>query len=206
MKYSWLDLLQVEGKKPYFQKLLMHLEKFENEGKYIMPASPDMFKAFDYVQDNNVKVVILGQDPYPGKDVADGLAFSTNSQKTPSSLKNMFKELKKDYPEVQLETNSLVSWAKQGVLLLNTVLTVNEGEANSHANIGWETFTKIVLENVIKKNPYVVFGILGNASKAVVNKLEVQPKNIVFLSHPSPLGYHKSFKDGQFFKKINKIL
>ncbi|ADE19684.1 uracil-DNA glycosylase [Mycoplasma crocodyli] len=206
MKYSWLDILQNEGKKQYFQNILSKLEKFEKEGYKIFPESQNMFRAFDFFQVNETKVVILGQDPYPTLGVADGLAFSTKSDKTPSSLKNIFKELKKDYQGIIIKSNDLSNWAKQGVLLLNTILTVNESQPNSHADIGWEKFNKVILEEVIKNNENVVFGLLGNSSKKIIDKLDIKPKNVVFLSHPSPLGYHKSFKDGEFFKKINNLL
>lgn len=205
MKDSWLNILQSEGKKSYFSKILDNLKKF-SISHTIYPKQTDMFRAFEYFNIAETKVVILGQDPYHTEGVADGLSFSTRSDITPPSLKNIFEELKKDYPQAKIETNSLTSWAKQGVLLLNSVLTVNKGEAGSHKKIGWEIFTKKCLEEVVIKSQNAVFIVLGNDAKNIIYSLEKTPKNMIVLSHPSPLGAHHSFKNGKLFIKTNELL
>lgn len=206
MKDSWLNILQSEGKKEYFQKIISKLSQAEKEGE-IYPEQTKMFRAFEFFQVNQTKVVFLGQDPYPSKGFADGLAFSSMNQKErPKSLQNIFLELKKDYPELLLKSNSLDNWAKQGVLLLNTQLTVSSGKANSHKNFGWEIFIIQVLKEVDKANENVVYVALGNKAYETYLKANIKINKILRLSHPSPLSYNKSFKDGHLFLKINQRL
>ncbi|WP_426460959.1 uracil-DNA glycosylase [Mycoplasma hafezii] len=206
MKDSFLKILQTEGQKPYFQNILNGLQETEKNGKNIYPHQMDMFRPFEFFQLPETKVVILGQDPYHSLNVADGLAFSTKQAKTPASLRNMFKELQKDYPKTKIETNDLSAWAKQGVLLLNTVWTVTENEPNSHKSFGWQQFTHVVLENVLKENPNAIFVILGREAEKFTKDLNINPKNKIVLSHPSPYSYKKGFENGEMFKKINNRL
>lgn len=205
MKNSWKILLKTEGKKPYFQNIVKNLEEHAKTN-VIWPASSDLFRAFNYFELRDIKVLILGQDPYYTRGVADGLAFSTRSDKTPPSLNNMFIELKKDYPDTKIESNSLENWAKQGVLLLNTVLSVDENKPLSHETFGWQIFTNFIIDCAYKVNPDLIFVALGNKAKEVYKSLKIPEKNIIFLSHPSPLSYNRSFKDGKLFLKINKKL
>ncbi|AKF40993.1 uracil-DNA glycosylase [Mycoplasmopsis canis UFG4] len=210
MKDSFLRILQTEGQKPYFQNILKKLEESEKNNIQIFPHQMDMFRPFEFFQTNETKLIILGQDPYHQINIADGLAFSTNHIKTPASLKNIFKEVKKDYPNAKFGTNSLIKWAKQGVLLLNTVLTVEEGKPNSHKDIGWEKFVEIVIQDIILENPNVlILALGGQAHKVVENALKLRnynKENLFKLSHPSPLGYRHSFENSNVFKKINDKL
>ena len=154
---SWDDLLKEEFKKEYFQNL-MNFVKEEYKTKTIYPKQSDVFNAFRYTDFNDVKVVILGQDPYHGPNQAEGLSFSvSNSVLKPPSLKNIFKELESDLQIPFPELNSLKPWAKEGVLLLNAVLTVEEHNPTSHKDHGWETFTDNVIKIINQKTTPVVF-------------------------------------------------
>ncbi|MEE3928484.1 uracil-DNA glycosylase [Mycoplasmopsis ciconiae] len=207
MKNSWITLLGEEGKKPYFQNIFEELQKSEKLGQKIMPQEPaDIFRALDFFEIQDTKVVFLGQDPYYLQGVADGLAYSTRSKKTPKTLANILEELKKDYPDVNLETNSLNSWAKQGVLLLNIYLTTTTKGALQHKNLGWENFTKACLQAVYEKNKKAVFVILGKQAQSFFEKCDIKSDNVIYLSHPSPLSYRHSFKDSHLFKQINNLL
>ncbi|WP_324673277.1 uracil-DNA glycosylase [Mycoplasma sp. 888] len=206
MKDSFLKILQSEGQKPYFTKILDKLKEEETNGVKVFPHQMDLFKPFEFFQVNETKVIILGQDPYHTLGLADGLAFSTYDDKFAPSLNNMFKELKKDYPKTKLETTSLVSWAKQGVLLLNTVLTVAQNKPASHFGIGWETFTHKVVEEVVAQNPNVMVVALGKKAQQFIKDIPINPKNLVELAHPSPYSYNKGFADSHLFKTINKKL
>lgn len=210
MKDSFLKILQTQGKKPYFEIILNHLAQGNKENKLIFPHQTEMFRAFEFFQVHETKLIILGQDPYSEFGVADGLAFSTHNLKTPPSLNNIFKEIKKDYPNASFKANSLVPWAKQNILLLNASLTVLENKPNSHKNIGWQNFAAAVIHEVVRINKNVIILALGNyAHKVVDNALYLvnfDSKNLFKLSHPSPLGYHHSFKDSHVFKKINDRL
>ncbi|WBP83771.1 uracil-DNA glycosylase [Mycoplasmopsis edwardii] len=210
MKDSFLNILQSEGKKEYFQVILKELAKSEKNGKAVFPHQMDLFRPFEYFQVKDTKLIILGQDPYPQINIADGLAFSTGHIKTPASLKNIFREIQKDFPKTTFKTNSLQKWAKQGVLLLNSVLTVEENNPNSHKGIGWEEFVKATIQEVIKQNPKVLILALGNQAHNVLDSalkfMNYDQDNVFKLSHPSPLGYRHSFENSGVFKKINQKL
>ena len=161
---SWDELLQEEVQKPYFQKLLQFLEKEYTE-KTVFPKKEEIFRAFQMTPVEKVKVVILGQDPYHGENQAEGLAFSVRKgEKIPPSLRNIYKELESDLAIKSPDHGSLLSWAEEGVLLLNTVLTVEKGKANSHQKIGWELFTNHVIKKVGEQERPVVFFLWGNAA------------------------------------------
>ncbi|WP_036451771.1 uracil-DNA glycosylase [Mycoplasma buteonis] len=206
MKDSFLKVLQKEGNKPYFNDLLKALKLIELSKINIYPFQMDLFKPLEFFQASETKVVILGQDPYHKEGVADGLAFSTKSTVTPPSLRNMFKELLKDYPKTKIETNDLTAWAKQNVLLMNVVWTVSENKPNSHKNFGWQNFSLAILEEVLKANPNVIFVILGKEAQKFTEKLAINPENKIVLSHPSPYSYKLGFENGKMFKLINKKL
>ncbi|QGZ97617.1 uracil-DNA glycosylase [Mycoplasma sp. NEAQ87857] len=206
MKDSFLKILQQEGQKEYFTNILNSLKAAEIAGLEVYPHQMDLFKAFEFFQTNETKVIFLGQDPYHTKGVADGLSFSTKSNKTPPSLNNIFKELKKDYPKTKIETNDLTAWAKQGVLLLNTSLSVIANKPNSHSKIGWKTFTLEVIKQVLLANPNVIVVLLGKEAQSFVKSLNIPSQNKIELSHPSPFSYKKGFENSGLFKLINKKL
>ncbi|WP_029905510.1 uracil-DNA glycosylase [Mycoplasmopsis opalescens] len=212
MKNSWKTFLDNETKKPYFTDLLEKI-RLEENNKKVVPEKQNIFRAFNYFEIEETKVILLGQDPYHTNNFADGLAFSSQTNKCPKSLNNILKELKKDYPEVLIETFSLENWAKQGILLLNTCLTVNENQAFSHHNYGWEIFIDNLLQYVIQKNNNIIFVLWGKAALKVFENLPKELshniKGKIVTSHPSPLSYARGkspFKNYSFFKKLNNML
>ena len=160
---TWLDYIQAEKQQPYFQAILDYVSAERAAGKGVFPADDDVFSAFSATAFDDVKVVILGQDPYHGPNQAHGLCFSVlPGVKTPPSLVNIYKELAQDINGFQIPMHGyLQSWAEQGVLLLNTVLTVEQGKAHSHSKIGWETFTSNVIDTLNQKHNGVVFLLWG---------------------------------------------
>jgi DNA polymerase, archaea type len=171
----------------------------------ILPSSSGWFRAFHYFKPKNTKVIIIGQDPYPNKEDACGLAFSVEHNKIPASLNNIFKELKNDL-NVERTNGNLEDWAKQGVLLLNSTLTVEEGKSNSHENIGWQSFTTKVIQEIINlDNPLVIIA-WGNNAKNKLNYLRLADKvKIITGAHPSPLAGGKFF-NGKYFSQCNEFL
>ena len=203
---SWDKLLEEEYKKDYFVNL-MEFVKNEYKNKTIYPKQNEVFNAFRYTSFEDVKVVILGQDPYHGPNQAEGLSFSvSNEVLTPPSLKNIFKELESDL-EIQFpEANSLIPWAKEGVLLLNAVLTVQEHTPTSHKDKGWETFTDNVIKVLNKKTTPVVFILWGSYAR---NKKELitNPLHYIIESpHPSPFSARTGFFGSKPFSKTNEYL
>ena len=208
MKDSFKKFFEIESKKPYFIELIKKVNK-EKLTHRVFPAEEFRYEALNYFEANETKLIIIGQDPYFLYGQADGLAFSTNSNICPKSLGNMLKELKKDYPEAKTETYSLKSWAKQGVLLINSVLSVNEFYANSHRNFGWETFVHNLIAYIAKENKNVVYGIFGNSAKKIIEGIDIDQNRIIYTSHPSPLGSSStdhSFKDSKFYLRVNHLL
>ena len=195
IEQSWKEALREEFEKDYFKSLVECLHKEKAEGKVIFPPGRMIFKAFELTPVQNVKVVILGQDPYHEKGQANGLAFSVNpGTPLPPSLKNIFKELTNDLDCPYPTSGDLTPWAEQGVLLLNTVLTVREGEANSHKNWGWQTFTEAVFAACAKLPQPVVFLLWGGQARAFLAGIplsELPNKVPLCSSHPSPLGATK---------------
>ena len=203
---KWDEVLQEEFKKEYFTNL-MDFVKNEYKNKTIYPKQNEVFNAFRYTDFDNVKVVILGQDPYHGPNQAEGLSFSvSNEVLKPPSLKNIFKELESDlgiqYPEV----NSLKPWAKEGVLLLNAVLTVEEHKPTSHKDKGWEIFTDDIIKILNERNTPTVF-ILWGAYARDKKKYITNPKHLVIESaHPSPFSARNGFFGSKPFSKTNEFL
>ena len=203
---KWDEVLQDEFKKEYFTNL-MDFVKNEYKNKTIYPKQNEVFNAFRYTDFDNVKVVILGQDPYHGPNQAEGLSFSvSNEVLKPPSLKNIFKELESDlgiqYPEV----NSLKPWAKEGVLLLNAVLTVEEHKPTSHKDKGWEIFTDDIIKILNERNTPTVF-ILWGAYARDKKKYITNPKHLVIESaHPSPFSARNGFFGSKPFSKTNEFL
>lgn len=206
LKNDWNELLKDEFSKDYYLSLREFL-KNEYTTKIIYPDKYDIFNALHYTSYKNVKVVILGQDPYHGPNQAHGLSFSVSpGVKIPPSLLNIYKELNSDL-ECYIPNNGyLKKWADQGVLLLNTSLTVRAGEANSHKNKGWEIFTDKIISLINEKTDPVVFLLWGN--NAINKKKLITNKQHLILSstHPSPLSASRGFFGSKPFSKINKFL
>ncbi len=206
MYQTWNDLLKVEMKKDYFQNIMSFLNK-EYENTTVYPPRNDIMKAFLLTPLADVKVVILGQDPYHEEGQAMGLSFSVPENiPLPKSLINIYKELYDDLGIVPAKTGDLTSWAKQGVLLLNTILTVRKGMALSHNMIGWETFTDEVIKTINAQNHKIVFILWGSyaiSKKALLNN----PNHLILTSvHPSPLSAYRGFFGSRPFSKANKFL
>ena len=203
---QWDELLCEEFKKEYYLKLREFL-KIEYANYRIFPSMYDIFNALKYTDYKDVKVVILGQDPYHEIGQAHGLCFSVlDHVQLPASLKNIFKELTTDLNIPYPKTGNLTKWAKQGVLLLNTVLTVREHYANSHKNKGWEIFTNQVIELLNQRDESIIFVLWGNDAKQK-KSLITNPKHFILTaSHPSPLSAFNGFFGCKHFSKINEIL
>lgn len=206
LKNDWKDILQDEFKKDYYKKIHNYLIN-EYRNHIVYPNMYDIFNALNYTPYKEVKVVILGQDPYHGPNQAHGLSFSVQPGiKTPPSLKNIYKELSIDLGCYIPNNGYLKKWADQGILLLNTALTVRAGEANSHESIGWNLFTdKIISELNLRENP-IVFILWGN--NAIKKKVLITNKNhfIIESVHPSPLSASRGFLGSKPFSKTNDFL
>ena len=203
---KWDEYLSDEYKKEYFKELLEFV-KNEYKTKTIYPKQNEVFNAFRYTDYDDLKVVILGQDPYHGPNQAEGLSFSvSNEVLKPPSLKNIFKELESDLKIPYPKANSLKPWAKQGVLLLNAVLTVEEHRPTSHKDKGWETFTDDVIKIINDKSEPVVF-ILWGAYARDKKKLITNSHHLVIESaHPSPFSARNGFFGSKPFSKANEFL
>lgn len=203
---DWDNILENEFKKEYFYNLLKFMQK-EYTTKTIYPPKKDVFKAFRYTPYKDIKVVILGQDPYHGEGEAEGLCFSVRDGiRKPPSLNNIFKELKSDLGYDIPTSGSLVPWAKQGIFLLNTVLTVIKDQAASHKNLGWENFTDEVIKKINEKEEPVVFILWGGFARSK-KKFITNPKHYIIESaHPSPLSAYNGFFDSKPFSKTNDFL
>ncbi|WP_133468977.1 uracil-DNA glycosylase [Paraglaciecola marina] len=205
---KWADVLAQEQQQPYFQDMIQYIESERAAGKTIYPPSQDVFKAFSLTEFSKVKVVILGQDPYHGPNQAHGLSFSVlPGVKTPPSLVNIYKELATDIEGFSIpEHGCLNAWAEQGVLLLNTVLTVEQGNAHSHAKIGWEQFTGHVITQLNEQKQGVVFLLWGSHAQKKGAMIDTQQHYILEAPHPSPLSAYRGFFGCRHFSKTNEIL
>ncbi|KGM27676.1 uracil-DNA glycosylase [Photorhabdus luminescens] len=205
---TWHDVIGNEKKQPYFLDTLTYVAKERQAGKTIYPPQQDVFNAFRYTELADIKVVILGQDPYHGPNQAHGLSFSVQPGiPAPPSLVNMYKELTSDIPDFQHPNHGcLVSWAKQGVLLLNTVLTVERGNAHSHANLGWETFTDKVIAAINEHRSGVVFLLWGSHAQKKGYFIDANKHHVLKAPHPSPLSAHRGFFGCKHFSKANALL
>ncbi|HHT7188164.1 TPA: uracil-DNA glycosylase [Bacillus cereus] len=206
LKNDWGPLLAPEFEKEYYQSLADFLKE-EYEAHVIYPKKEDIFNALQYTSYENTKVVILGQDPYHGPDQAHGLSFSVQPGiKTPPSLLNMYKELRDEYGYEIPNNGYLVKWAEQGVLLLNTVLTVRQGEANSHKGKGWEHFTDCVIELLNEREKPVIFILWGRHAQAKEKLITNTNHHIIESVHPSPLSARRGFFGSKPYSKVNTIL
>lgn len=205
---SWHDVIGAENQQDYFQNTLAFVEAERAAGKVIYPPSQDVFNAFKATEFHDVKVVIIGQDPYHGPNQAHGLCFSVlPGVKTPPSLLNMYKELAQDIAGFDIPQHGyLQSWAEQGVLLLNTVLTVEQGKAHSHAKSGWETFTDKVIEAINHHQSGVVFLLWGAHAQKKGRFIDRSRHHVLAGPHPSPLSAHRGFFGCRHFSQTNQIL
>lgn len=203
---EWDSILQNEFQKEYYQKLRVFL-KNEYASYRIFPSMYDIFNALKYTSYQDVKVVIIGQDPYHEVGQAHGLCFSVqDGTPFPPSLLNIFKELQDDLGYTIPKSGNLTKWAKQGVLLLNAVLTVREHYANSHKNMGWEEFTNSIIKALNERDDPIIFLLWGNDAKRK-RELITNPKHIILTAaHPSPLSAYNGFFGCRHFSKTNDML
>jgi len=207
LEESWQNLLLEELKRPSMQELQTFLLQEEKAGKVIYPPNQDIFQALNLTPLDKVKVVILGQDPYHGKNQAHGLCFSVREGvKIPPSLVNIFKELKQDLGINPPNHGCLDAWAKQGVLLLNNVLTVEDGKAGSHHLKGWEEFTDKIIELLNKKRENLVFILWGNPAQKKAERVDSTRHFIIKSPHPSPLSSYRGFFGSKPFSQTNDYL
>lgn len=203
---SWDKVLEGEFEKPYFKELMKKVDEEYDKHK-IYPPRDKVFLCLKLCDYDDVKVVLLGQDPYHGEGQAHGLCFSVMPGVVPPpSLKNIFKEMQDDVHTTIPNHGCLVSWAKQGVLLLNTVLTVREGMPNSHAKFGWQTFTDEIIRKVNEKKDPVVFILWGANAKAKIPLITNPNHLILYSAHPSPLSAYNGFFGCKHFSKTNQFL
>ena len=213
IQQEWQKALQAEFAAPYFAGLVSSVKQEYTKGP-VFPLPKDIFRAFDLTPLSKVKVVILGQDPYHTPGVADGLAFSTKpGNKVPPSLRNIFKEIARQYPDsapASERSPDLTNWAKQGVLLLNNTLTVRSGQANSHAKLGWDTFTDAVIDVVASTQQGVVFILWGKFAQGKeqrINDAGAGRDHLILKSaHPSPFSAERGFFGNDHFKLTNEYL
>ncbi|MDD3463289.1 MAG: uracil-DNA glycosylase [Sulfurospirillaceae bacterium] len=206
MAEDWKRVLRDALKMPYFQGLKKFVEEDAKE-HILYPDTKNIFNAFTCTPFENVKVVILGQDPYHGQNQAHGLAFSVqNGIAHPPSLKNIFKELEDDIQTKIPENGDLSLWAKQGVFLLNTVLTVRANEPNSHRNKGWEEFTDTVIKTLSAQKEHLVFILWGKPAETKERFIDEKKHLILKAPHPSPLSSYRGFFGSKPFSKSNEFL
>ena len=204
---SWKPILLDELNKPYFNELVAFVE-MEYAHRVCYPKEDQIFSAFDYCSFKDLKVVIIGQDPYHGVGQANGLCFSVNDNVLhPPSLKNIFKELNTDLGNPIPKSGNLEKWAKQGVLMLNATLTVRASEAGSHQKKGWEQFTDAVIQKISDKKEDVVFLLWGGYAKKKGKKIDREKHCVLESGHPSPLSANRGFWFGnRCFSKTNEFL
>ena len=203
---SWRKFLYKEFKKKYMKELKQFLTN-EKKNHVIYPKDKDIFNAFNHTPLDNVKIVILGQDPYHGERQAHGLSFSvTKNIKPPPSLVNIYKELEDDLGIINYGKGDLTSWAKQGVLLLNATLTVRANHAGSHQNKGWEQFTNKVISTICEEKNGIIFVLWGRFAQSKQKLIDTKKHYILKSSHPSPLSAYRGFFGCKHFSQCNKIL
>lgn len=207
MNKDWQVLLNPEMEKQYFIDLMSFVEQRRNTTT-VFPPQSDVFSAFALTPVKALKVVILGQDPYHGKNQAHGLCFSVQKGiKIPPSLRNIYKELSTDIKDFVIpEHGNLTPWAKQGVLLLNAVMTVEEGKANSHKNKGWERFTDSVVAQISEQFEDIIFLLWGKPAQQKIKLINTHKHHVFMSAHPSPLSAHRGFLACQHFSQTNTLL
>ena len=203
---SWKNELNKISDLSSLDKPIRYILNEISKGKKISPSHNNIFKAFEYCSFSSTKVVIFGQDPYFQKDVANGLAFSVGQNKPlPSSLKNIYKEIESDVGALSNNDGYLKSWADQGVLLLNSALTVEVGKPGSHSKIGWQDFIFEIVK-IINKKQNIVFILWGNDAKKYIKYIDKDINLILSSSHPSPLSSYRGFFGCKHFSKCNEYL
>ena len=204
---TWEKLIEAEEQKDYFKKLKDEIDK-RYETSNVFPEKQNIFKAFSLTLLDNLKVVILGQDPYHGFGQAQGLSFSTPANiKNPPSMVNILKEINDDLQRKSFcEDGDLTPWAKDGVLLLNTILTVEEGKPKSHHNLGWEIFTDNIIKYISDNKKDIVFILWGSPAIAKTKLIDTKKHHILSAPHPSPLSSYRGFFGCKHFSKTNVIL
>jgi len=203
---EWSDLFCEEMQEEYFIKLQNFIDA-EYKSKIIYPKYENIFRAFNLISPQDVKVVIIGQDPYHGENQANGLAFSVCDEcKVPPSLKNIFKELVDDIGCVNPASGNLTTWANDGVLLINTVLTVEKAKANSHKGKGWEIFTSFVIKKLSLEYENIVFVLWGGPSQKKESLIDENRHLVLKAPHPSPLSSYRGFFGSKPFSKANEYL
>lgn len=207
LEKSWKEALSAEFAQPYMQQLSDFLRQEKQQGKVIFPPGSLIFNALNLTPLPEVKVVILGQDPYHGPGQAHGLSFSVpEGIKVPPSLVNIYKELKRDLNIPIAEHGNLQSWAEQGVLLLNTTLTVQQGQAGAHAKAGWQRFTDRIIQCVSEQQEHVVFMLWGAHARSKAELIDATKHLILTSAHPSPLSAYRGFLGCGHFSECNKYL
>ena len=202
---DWQDVIGEEFDKPYYLELREFLKE-EYAAKTIYPAMENIWSAFEHIAYQDVKVVILGQDPYHGPNQAHGLSFSVQpGVPHPPSLRNMFKELKEDIGCDKPADGTLTKWADQGVLMMNTVLTVRAGEAHSHRNRGWETFTDKVIQKLSEREEPIVFVLWGKPAQTKKRLIDLAKHDVLEAPHPSPLSANRGFFGRRPYSKVNSL-
>jgi len=206
LKNDWAPLLNEEFQKPYYLELREFLKE-EYATKTVYPRMEDIYNALHYTSFSDVRVVILGQDPYHGPGQAHGLSFSVQpGVKQPPSLANIFKELQSDLSIPSPSDGYLVKWVEQGVLLLNNVLTVRAGQAHSHQGKGWEQFTNRVIERLNEKEHPIVYILWGKAAQDKQRLIDLDKHYTIKSPHPSPLSAYRGFFGSKPFSRTNEIL
>lgn len=201
---NWYNLLNEEFSKEYFKNLQSFLtDEYKNYCVY--PKPENVFNALNQTKFEDVKVVIIGQDPYINEGQAHGLCFSVEKVSPPPSLINIYKEIENDIGCKMASHGNLTSWAKQGVLLLNSVLTVRRGLSYSHKNKGWEIFTRKIIEILAKRETPIVFLIWGGGAKQIIKDVDLSKHFVLYAAHPSPLSV-TGFRGCKHFSKANEFL
>ena len=209
LEKSWKEVLKDEMSTSYFKQLMAYVEQqYIATGDRIFPKKSELFQALNLCPLDDIKVVILGQDPYPTKGFAHGLCFSVEETvfPFPKSLNNIFKELESDTGKPIPANGNLRRWAEQGVLLLNTVLTVEEGKPDSHAGKGWERFTDAVLSVINQEQTEIVYLLWGSKAQTKAEKLDAERNLILKTVHPSPLSAYRGFFGSKHFSQANSYL
>ena len=204
---TWEDIIDLDKQKDYYKKLKEEIDK-RYETTTVFPEKQNIFKAFSLTKLDNLKVVILGQDPYHGFGQAQGLAFSTPANiKNPPSMQNILKEINSDLGKKSIcEDGDLTPWAKQGVLLLNTILTVEEAKPKSHHNLGWEVFTDNIIKYISDNCEDTIFILWGSPAISKTKLIDRKKHHILTAPHPSPLSSYRGFFGCKHFSQTNDIL
>lgn len=205
---DWLSIFKMDKSNILLQKIYKHYQFEQSLNREIFPEESLIFNAFNLCSFENTKVVILGQDPYHGKGEANGLAFSVNEGiKIPPSLRNIFKELKNEYPNFNIKRSTdLSDWAQQGVLLINSVLTVEKDKPASHKHYDWELFTNFIISIISKEKKNLVFILLGKYAQNKINLIDSQKHIVLKAAHPSPFSANRGFLGSNIFKDSNQSL